>query len=220
MDLLEPGNRGKSRDARFLKRVFTPTECLRILLSRQGDCALWSLWAAKEAAFKVMRKRDPGVCSQPRKFPVLLFPSPANPVSKPAPRSSVTGIVATPLGTVHVLLQCTPHYVHCIGTDAPMTEMKKIRWQVNDTPADGKDESQHVREKAKRHLAQHFREPLEAIDIRTDGQTGVPSAYLGENCIPIDLSLSHDGGFTAHAFLFGAVAYEQADFRSLLVNTG
>ncbi len=198
MDLQEPGNRGKSRDARFLKRILTPAECLKVILSRQADRALWALWAAKETAFKVIQKRDPGVSARPRQYRVLFFSAPGNTDDRKE-SALVSGVVTTPRGAVQIRLQFTAGYIHCIGTDAPWSAMDAIRWQVNEIPA-GSDESQQVREKVKRHLACHFREAPEEIHIRAAGATGAPSVYLGDRRTSIDLSMSHDGRFTAHAF--------------------
>jgi hypothetical protein len=78
--------------------------------------------------------------------------------------------------------------------------MDSIQWQVNENP-EGSDESRRVREEATRHLARHFREAPEEIDIRKAGRTEAPSVYLGGRRTSIDLSMSHDGRFTAHAFL-------------------
>jgi hypothetical protein len=199
VDLQEPGNRGKSRDARFLKRVLTPVECLKVILSRQADRTLWALWAAKETAFKVLQKRDPEVSARPRQYRVLLFSAPANTDDRQE-SPPVAGVVTTPHGSVQIRLQFTSGYVHCIGTDAPWSAMDAIQWQVSERPA-GSDESERVREETKRHLASHFHEALETIQIRPAGRTGAPSVYLGDRRTSIDLSMSHDGRFTAHAFL-------------------
>jgi len=198
VDLQEPGNRGKSRDARFLKRILTPAECLKVILSRQADRTLWALWAAKESAFKVIKKRDPGVSARPRQYRVLFFSAPGN-TDERKESALVSGVVTTPRGSVQIRLQFTAGYVHCIGTDAPWSAMDAIRWQVNEIPA-GSDESQQVREEAKRHLACHFREAPEEIHIRAAGATGAPAVYLGDRRTSIDISMSHDGRFTAHAF--------------------
>lgn len=50
---------GRSRDERFLDRVFTETERERIDRSPDPDLEVWILWAAKEAAFKVVSKLEP-----------------------------------------------------------------------------------------------------------------------------------------------------------------
>ncbi len=46
----------KSRDIRFVRKIFAPEEQARILSSDDPDRELWTAWAAKEAAFKVVSK--------------------------------------------------------------------------------------------------------------------------------------------------------------------
>jgi len=56
VDLSHPGCRNKATDARFLERVFDDRERERILSAPDVDRALWRVWGAKEAAFKVVSK--------------------------------------------------------------------------------------------------------------------------------------------------------------------
>lgn len=56
VDLRHPRCRGKSRDRRFLERVFSFEEALVICQAGDPDRALWRAWASKEAAFKVVSK--------------------------------------------------------------------------------------------------------------------------------------------------------------------
>lgn len=56
VDLGHPRCLGKSRDLRFLNRVFHSSESSRILSEPDPDRSLWLHWAAKEAAFKVVSK--------------------------------------------------------------------------------------------------------------------------------------------------------------------
>lgn len=56
MDLNDPRAVDRSRDVRFLERVFTREERERIRRSGRPDLEVWLLWAAKEAAFKVISK--------------------------------------------------------------------------------------------------------------------------------------------------------------------
>ncbi|MDX1568780.1 MAG: 4'-phosphopantetheinyl transferase superfamily protein, partial [Longimicrobiales bacterium] len=56
VDLRHPRCQGKSRDRRFVERVFTFEEALVIYESEDPDRAVWRAWAAKEAAFKVVSK--------------------------------------------------------------------------------------------------------------------------------------------------------------------
>ncbi len=56
VDLSEPGVRGKAGDGRFVRRVLHPSEVVAVTEARDPDRALFTSWAAKEAAFKVVSK--------------------------------------------------------------------------------------------------------------------------------------------------------------------
>ena len=72
VDLTDPDNIGKSRDRRFIARVFTPEEQVRIDRSESPDTTLWMFWAAKEAAFKAISKSRPGLSFIHRAYVVTL----------------------------------------------------------------------------------------------------------------------------------------------------
>jgi phosphopantetheinyl transferase (holo-ACP synthase) len=46
----------KSMDSRFLKKIITDEEIEIVNLAQNSDIALWSFWACKEVAYKVMKK--------------------------------------------------------------------------------------------------------------------------------------------------------------------
>jgi phosphopantetheinyl transferase (holo-ACP synthase) len=54
VDLDDPRAAGKGGDPRFAARVLAPRERAFVAAADDPDLALWSLWAAKEAAFKVV----------------------------------------------------------------------------------------------------------------------------------------------------------------------
>ena len=56
VDLGEARCAGKSRDTRFVERVFSASEQAGILSDADPDRALWRRWAAKEASYKVVTK--------------------------------------------------------------------------------------------------------------------------------------------------------------------
>jgi phosphopantetheinyl transferase len=60
VDLTDPRCQGKSGSARFLARIFATEEAAAIRESEAPDETLWLLWAAKEAAFKVVSKFEAG----------------------------------------------------------------------------------------------------------------------------------------------------------------
>ena len=56
VDLSRERTRGKGSDERFLARVLTPAEAERVREAPDPDVELWTLWACKEAAFKIHSK--------------------------------------------------------------------------------------------------------------------------------------------------------------------
>jgi phosphopantetheinyl transferase (holo-ACP synthase) len=74
VDLTAPENRGKSGDRRFRARVFTAAEEEWIDAAPSPDTALWTLWAAKEAAFKTAVKLKPGLTFRHREYAVTNLP--------------------------------------------------------------------------------------------------------------------------------------------------
>lgn len=86
VDLGEPENQGKSGDGRFLARVFTDQEQEMIALAARPDTLLWSLWAAKEAAYKAISGGSPDLSSVPRRYPVHLAACPTRESHEPFAR--------------------------------------------------------------------------------------------------------------------------------------
>jgi phosphopantetheine--protein transferase-like protein len=56
VDLKEPRSAAKATDERFVARVLTAAERAGLARSDDPNLELWSLWAAKEAAYKVVSK--------------------------------------------------------------------------------------------------------------------------------------------------------------------
>ena len=70
VDLKEPANAGKSQDSRFLKKILTNAEIEFVQNAENPDAALWSLWACKETAYKVIKKSFPDAAFLPRRWQV------------------------------------------------------------------------------------------------------------------------------------------------------
>jgi hypothetical protein len=54
VDLLDPRSEGKASDARLIARILSRDEARRLAEAEDPDLTLWSLWAGKEAGFKVV----------------------------------------------------------------------------------------------------------------------------------------------------------------------
>jgi len=198
VDLGLPEVRGKVSDSRFLNRVFAPSEQEWIRQHSNPFLALWLLWAAKESAFKVVKKSDPRAIFAHRRFVVhgawVEFESLRIPVS----------------------FIFNTDYVHCVAGGEGLTETRVLIEEL--TPAVGPDDlspaemtsvhseaSAQVRVLAKKLLLtscglrdiQIIRPSLPSPE---DGQFGPPLAMRDGVAVPgLDLSLSHDGRFVAVA---------------------
>jgi len=72
VDRKSPEAAGKAGDRRFLQKALTPLEQEAVAGAPDPDLALWSLWAAKEAAYKAVSKSFPEISAAPRRYCVHL----------------------------------------------------------------------------------------------------------------------------------------------------
>ena len=75
VDLREPANAGKSRESRFLKKILTDAEIEFVKNAENPDAALWSLWACKETAYKVIKKSFSDTAFIPRRWQTVFTKS-------------------------------------------------------------------------------------------------------------------------------------------------
>lgn len=208
VDLSEPGVAGKETDRRFLERVFTARERARILDSRDPTLTLWSVWAAKEAAFKIVTKLWPGVVFAHAAFEVDLrnFPD-------AAARGAIT-FEDVSMGARWE--RGAAGYVHCIATqacesaDRTRTIVAVSEDALEDCVLTAEEfESVHsvasarARKLAKRILAAEWGLGA-AIVMRQRLATGWGPPIVVFDGAPLagfDISLSHDGRFAAAAVL-------------------
>jgi phosphopantetheine--protein transferase-like protein len=203
VDLKEPGNRGKSRDHRFIDRVFTARERERIAGAESPDALLWSLWAAKEAAYKAVSSSDPSVGSIPRRYQVLLDDGEASGTIDAAQRSGgrLAGRVITPRGEVALRITVTDDYVHAVaaGSDAAFAGIIQRVDRMDDGGNPG-DASAFIRGQLLREIACRLECPVADLAVRK-AQSGsdAPGVFLRDRPLAANVSLSHDGRFAAFA---------------------
>lgn len=73
VDLTDPETRLDSLHDRFAERIFTASEREAIFADARPDVALWTHWAAKQSAYKVLRKADPDAVFAHESFRVDFF---------------------------------------------------------------------------------------------------------------------------------------------------
>lgn len=197
-----------------MQRVFTPSERDRIAGSEDPDREIWTLWTAKETAYKVLSKSSASLSSAPGLFNVTL----SHPHPPPPPLGELSGLVTGPSGRVVVRIRRTDEYVHCVGSDENGDALEDIIAQVIRLPdragaSPSTDESRLTREAAVQGLSAHLGLKAEEIEIRRikkDRGLGPPVVYGRGLKTAVDISLSHDGSFGAFAF----AAPQPSDDRS------
>ena len=210
VDLKDPENQGKSRDERFLLRAFAEEERVRIRGSADPDAFLWSFWAAKEAAYKAVSQEDPGVSSAPRYYRVVLEELGAkrvfdenSPASRRRNRASLEGRVFTPRGERALRIWVAADHVHALAAESEAV-LAGVLHRVDrmDAAATLPDPSAFVRERLLREIARRCSHPAGDLDIRKDPEgPGAPRVFLRDRPLAAEISLSHDGRFTAFALL-------------------
>lgn len=164
----------------------------------------WSLWAAKESAFKAARKVDPGIPFHPRHFAVSVL------------ETARAEVVHRSAGRFDVWLEEARGWVHAVarplGEDAP-----RPRWALDflgdalpdhlhreipgsgpAAPAAELSPGQRVRLLARRTLAPLLE--MDPRDLRIVTEDGIPRLRRGTDPLPVDLSLSHHGRIVACAW--------------------
>ena len=225
VDLKHPENQGKSKDNRFLDRVFIGKERDRIAGAACPDKLLWALWAAKEAAFKVVSRGEPTACSTPRRYEILLDAGneckTANSAGKSAgpvitigqnrcratdpsgvSETCLAGRAITPRGELALRIVVTDDYVHAVSA-ATEGNLDRIFQRVDrmDVGEDAGEVSAFVRRQLLSEISRCLDCPLGELSIGKEPLgPGAPFVLRRGQPLAVDISLSHDGRFAAFAF--------------------
>jgi phosphopantetheine--protein transferase-like protein len=197
VDLKDPENIGKSRDDRFLGRVFTAGERELIASVPSPDTLLWSLWAAKEAAYKAVSSADPAVCSIPHRYRVVLE-------AEDATRKIIrlAGKVITPRGELVLEVAVSADWVHALAAGAEEA-LKRLCRRVKrlEGRKGAVNPSAFVRGALLREIARRLDCPVGDLSVvkNPDG-LGAPRILFRGDLLAAEVSLSHDGRFAAFAF--------------------
>ncbi|HPL65880.1 MAG TPA: 4'-phosphopantetheinyl transferase superfamily protein [Smithellaceae bacterium] len=209
MDLARQPNGRKSTDSRFLKKILTDTEIDQTGCSADPEAVLWSFWAAKEAVYKVLLKKNGHTAFIPNRWSVRYRDFQDLCEGDFALRSGCReGEVGIPgSGNVYIRLFTYPSYVHCIASDKSES-LNRIVARVDRLPRQENslrtDPSLFVRSKLLRCLARHFHLAARDMNIVREPQKdglGPPLLYIAGVRSAIDLSISHDGCYVAYAYL-------------------
>ena len=197
VDLRDAETRPGERTPAFDTRVFTSAERARIAGAPDPVRERWTLWAAKEAAFKLARKCQPGSSFIPRRFEVELNGSwkPGAADWKRAGRVNWEG------GSFDCDWVSGPGFVHAlcreIGAPPPDCLMCERVEALAAKGAHPDAPSRAVRRLALRVLARRMEVDEDALEIRKRGR--IPFLYQDNQRLAADLSLSHHGQQVAFA---------------------
>lgn len=180
VDLGDAETREGATHPRFDERVFSAEEREALATSGAPNRLRWLLWAAKEAAYKLGRKRDPALVFSPRRFAVRLAPD-------------LTGVVRYEGCGVAVRVSDEQGALHAVASEAPGSE-----WLAGVAAIDpNEDASSAVRRFAGERIARSLRVPTDSIAFDRVGR--VPTLRVAERPHGVDVSLSHHGRFIAFA---------------------
>ena len=186
IDLLDPEISRHHERSRFVRRVCNDSEIERLAASEDPHRLLWSLFAAKEAGFKVVAKLAPGIPFSPRRFAV-----------------DETSTRVTHDGR-RLFLQVTQDHdwVHAVarqGEGEPVWAVERRRAETGQSTA--------VRDLAARLAAEHLSLAPATLavqredDRRFRDDLAPPRLLCETQPLEVDLSLSHDGAWVACALL-------------------
>lgn len=209
IDLAAAHNRGRAADPRLLARVLSAGERQWLAAGGDGDARFATLWSAKEAAYKALKKARPEQVFAPGRWQVET-------AALDAAGEVHRGRIAIDDRTVLTLCwRRRRHWLHCLAVlgpppailDAAVRTLGHGRPRATFTERERAGfvcaESAAVRALAKRLLRRRGLDPVEIV--RTpQGRSLSPPRVLcdGAEAPGTDLSLSHDGRFVAAAVAF------------------
>lgn len=226
VDLSDASTFEKYRDSRFLSRVFTDEEQSTIRQSGTPNETLWTLWAAKEAAYKIISKLSSPPIFRHKSFRARVH----KPSATAGNSSSRTTTVEVQYRKTSMMMQvCVgKDYIHATGAHPLSQEADDCRvisemracqaadWEAWEAKTDFPDgfteaertsisraESALVRSFCKKSIAKALEiSPARLQIIRPVKQTKTQPPFLlvdGQKTA-IDITLSHHGRYLGWAF--------------------
>ena len=196
-------NAGKSRDSRFLAKILTDAEIELVRNAENPDLALWSLWACKETAYKVIKKISSDIAFIPRRWQTVFDNAPSD--------YAEGKVIISGQSIVCIRLFAKAGYVHCAGSD-DRSALDKLIWDVETLPNAETDPSIFTRKRLTDRLTKLLSLNSHQIEIqrtRKNGELSPPQVYCSGDKTDMDISLSHDGRFVA--YVVSQAENEQSD---------
>jgi phosphopantetheinyl transferase (holo-ACP synthase) len=166
---------------RFDARVFAPSERAALASNAAPNRLRWTLWAAKESAFKAAFQRDRSTVFSPWRFVVSLH-------------DQRCGTVRHRQETFAISIDLTDVAVHVVAVPAGRVAAPVLAALRQ---VDGDDANAAVRRLAVAAMAPWL--GVSADDLEIVREHRVPRLQRCGQPLPLDISLSHHGRFVAFA---------------------
>lgn len=182
VDLLHPGVQPGAQHPRFDARVFSDGERRALARSSAPLRLRWTAWAAKEAAYKVMKKLDAETVWAPRRF---VFHR----------ESRTRGRVEYQGRSLALHIDANRERIHVVAAGPSRADAAQGAFVAERGDA---DPSEAVRRLALSAILPRL--GLDAEAARIERRRRIPYLVHGGRTAAVDLSLSHHGRFVACAF--------------------
>jgi len=200
VDLRDAESQPEALHSRFDSRVFTPVEREALMVAASPHALRWTLWAAKESAYKIAKKLDSGARFLWREFSTH-------------PTGEGRYVVVYASHHFDVRVDRTEEWVHAVATFAsadPRSAHGRVQAGIEGLGDLNTDVSQTARNVARAALGSLIELPPSQIQVVSD--RGIPVAGWQNRRLPVDLSLSHHGRFVAWACGDCAISEDQRGF--------
>jgi phosphopantetheinyl transferase (holo-ACP synthase) len=189
-DVVDLAATGPLRHERFDARVFDAAERDALAASGEPERLRWMFWAAKESAFKALRRLDRSVSFSPARFSVT------RDLAMRAPGMWMR--VAYADQGLRVRIEAGTSFLHAIAwCDAGAVATTLSAVARADAIAPGASLREAVRKLAREGVAKALRLAAHELEVTREGR--IPRLAWRGATLPVALSLSHDGSFVAFA---------------------
>lgn len=196
---------------RFLDRVFAPIEKIYILNAACKPKILWAIWAAKEAAYKALKKQFPQLIFSLNQF--IVTKDTLHELQKLNFNNNIIGTLLYNKQLLTLNWQYNINFVHCIAVlnNKIFNNWEIIHYNITED-LENLNISNIKKHFTKRELISIYSEQslktrfyakqfLKSIDFEDNIEiirsNSPPALFVGEKQLDNEISLSHDGKFMA-----------------------
>jgi len=181
----------RCKEERYWKKVLTENEISWITNHKDRILAFHTLWAIKEATYKLVCKLGLAQSFIPKKISIK------NPCSLNYYETSVH-IVKTPVGDFPFCIKKTQHTLEAFAARDTHLLAQAIFYSFPILGNSYATQSYSVKEHLKKSLSEFLLLDIEKLSIRKENS--IPKLYISQKLAPVDISISHHGSWGAYGF--------------------